>query len=61
MHRGQKWCCANKACRAEIVVTRKSNLRRTDPPRCGCGFPMKREYEKPLVRKVLVGTGEFIG
>jgi|HubBroStandDraft_2_1064218.scaffolds.fasta_scaffold00851_15 hypothetical protein len=61
MRKGQKWRCTNRACRAEMVVIGTSKLPHTAPPRCGCGSPMKRQYEKPMVRKIILDTGEFLG
>jgi len=55
MYRGEKWRCANLSCQAEIIVTGTSKLIETDRPQCGCGSVMKREYEKPIARKIAVG------
>src|SRR5579863_5996636 len=51
MNKSEKWHCANPACQNEIVVT--SNLVNTRNLRCACGFAMKREYEKPMLRKAI--------
>ena len=59
MYRGEKWHCTNPSCQAEIVVTGTSKLIQADKPLCGCGSVMKRDYEKPIARRMVVG-GEFM-
>jgi len=61
MHIGQKWHCVNPRCRAELVVTGSSQLVDADKPRCGCGTVMKRAYEQPTMRKVVLATDEAHG
>jgi hypothetical protein len=50
MRIGEKLRCANSDCRAEVVV----NATTPASPRCGCGSRMKRHYQKPTVREVLI-------
>jgi hypothetical protein len=61
MHVGQKWRCVNPRCRAELFITESSQLVYADKPRCGCGTVMKRAYEKPTVRRVVLPTDEAHG
>jgi hypothetical protein len=56
MTKSEKWHCANPTCQKEIIVTRSSGLENTQNPRCGCGSAMKKEYEKPMLRKAM-GVG----
>jgi hypothetical protein len=53
MNKGEKWRCANPACQAEIIVTHASALAGTEKVRCACGSTMKRQYEKPMLRKAM--------
>ncbi len=61
MHIGQKWRCVDPRCGAELVITESSLLVDADKPRCGCGAAMKRAYEKPTVRTVVLATAEAHG
>lgn len=61
MHIGQKWYCVNPRCCAELVVTKSSQLVDADSPRCGCGTLLKRVYEKPTVRRIVLATDEAHG
>jgi len=61
MHIGQKWHCVDPKCRAELIVTESSRLVDVDKPRCGCGAEMKREYEKPALRRAVASTCEGQG
>ncbi len=61
MYRGEKWRCGNPECRAEVVVTDSSQSGATDKLRCGCGTVMKRVYEKPTARRVVLGTDKAHG
>jgi hypothetical protein len=54
MNKGEKWHCANPACQNGIIVT--SILVNTRNLRCACGSAMKREYERPMLRKAM-GVG----
>jgi len=56
MNKSETWHCANPACQKEIVVT--SILVNTRNPRCACGSAMKREYEKPMLRKAMSAGGK---
>lgn len=58
MRIGEKWCCSNLACGAEIVVTKSSKLREPEKPVCGCGSAMKRPYEKPTVTRLAADVNE---
>jgi hypothetical protein len=58
MHIGRKWHCVDRKCSAELIITESSRLVDVGKPRCGCGGVMKREYEKPTVRKVVTHTGK---
>ncbi len=58
MRIGQKWHCVNPRCCAELVVTVSSRLVDVKKPRCECGDVMKREYEKPMLRKVVTSAKE---
>jgi len=61
MHIGQKWRCVNPRCCAELVIIEPSRLAHADKPRCGCGTVMKRAYEKPTVRRVVLPADEAHG
>src|SRR5208283_4659700 len=54
MHRGEKWRCVNPECCAGVVVTDSSQSGAADKLRCGCGTVMRRLYEKPTARKVML-------
>jgi hypothetical protein len=58
MNKGEKWRCANPACQAEIIVTRASALPGSEKVRCACGSIMKRQYEKPMLRKAMAAGGK---
>jgi hypothetical protein len=47
MNRNEKWICTNPNCRNERIASEPSLER----PRCTCGFPMRRPYEKPILQK----------
>lgn len=47
MNLNEKWICTNPNCRDEAMVS-KASLER---PRCTCGFPMRRPYERPILQK----------
>ena len=61
MHIGQKWHCINPRCQAELVITESSQLVDANNPRCGCGTVMKRVYEKPTARSVVLAPDEAHG
>ncbi len=49
MTKGQVYHCQNRACDAEILVT-KASLEASANPRCSCGAEMKRPYYPPVSR-----------
>ena len=51
MQTGERFCCMNPNCRAEIEV-RKDSSEGTSNPRCCCGAEMKKPYSRPVVRKL---------
>jgi hypothetical protein len=58
MHIGEKWCCSNPNCGAEIVVIKSSRLRETEKPVCGCGDALQRSFGKPTVGTQSVGINQ---
>jgi hypothetical protein len=61
MRTGQKWRCVNPGCRAEMVIIESSQLVGAGQPRCGCGTVMKRAYEKPTARRIVLGADKALG
>jgi hypothetical protein len=61
MHIGQKWRCVNPRCCAELVIIESSQLVDADQPRCGCGTVMKKAYERPTARRVVLAPDEAHG
>lgn len=58
MHIGEKWCCSNLNCGAEIVVIKSSRLRETEKPVCGCGNVLQRSFAKPTVATLSAGINQ---
>jgi hypothetical protein len=56
MNKSEKWHCANPACQKEILVV--PILANTRNLRCACGSIMRREYEKPMLRKAMGAGGK---
>lgn len=56
MKKNEKLRCTNPLCQKEIFVS--SVLVNTRNLRCECGSVMKREYEKPILRKVMATRGK---
>jgi hypothetical protein len=61
MRIGEKWRCANPDCQAEITVASAGRREATAGPRCGCGWPMKRGYKKPVLRPLFRNENPFNG
>jgi len=48
--------CSNPECGLEVVVLRVGAGKEPEAPLiCHCGSPLKRFYEKPVVRKMKLG------
>jgi hypothetical protein len=47
--KGERWCCENDACGAELLVLVSSNLG-GDDLRCCCGSRMKRPSVRPSLK-----------
>ena len=61
LNRGEKWRCLNPMCCAEIVVTESSRKKDVTNPLCGCGTVMKRDYQKPAARTIVMTAKELVG
>jgi hypothetical protein len=60
MRIGEKLRCANANCRAEVAVSATTPAN----PRCDCGSRLKRHYQKPTVREVVISgnlLANFLG
>jgi len=51
--KGERWCCQNDACGAELLVVVSSELE-GENPRCSCGSVMKKPYTSPTLKKLEV-------
>ena len=50
---GERLRCSNPECQLQVIVTDLGIGKSTETlPRCACGFPMKKYYEKPRVTRV---------
>ena len=51
MREGEHWICSNSKCRCEVLVLSAGTHEGTNPT-CSCGFPMKKVYTSPKVRRI---------
>jgi hypothetical protein len=49
MKPGERWHCANAACRCSVLVETGGEIAGGNP-RCACGGAMKKDYSPPVFR-----------
>jgi hypothetical protein len=59
LRRGDRLRCSNPKCGLQVIVTESGQMKEfTTQPRCACGFPMKKRYEKPTAAKTRLAREE---
>jgi len=48
---GERWHCANAACRCSVLVETGGEIEGGNP-RCACGAAMKKDYSPPVFRRL---------
>lgn len=59
---GERLRCSNPECRLEVIVLSPGSGKEPEASlTCHCGSPLKKTYEKPVVRKVRFTDGSDTG